>query len=76
MARRDVFTDHPFQPVAVGEDTGFLRAVHAAGKVIYSSDRFNYFQVRTGDGHTWQVEDAELLASGDIEILRKATCTC
>ena len=23
MARRDVFTDHPFQPVAVGEDTGF-----------------------------------------------------
>lgn len=71
MARRDVFTDHAFQPVTVGEDTGFLRAVHAAGRVIYSSDRFNYFQVRTGDGHTWQVEDAELLASGDIKFYGK-----
>ncbi|MGP4033804.1 glycosyltransferase family protein [Pseudarthrobacter sp. 1C304] len=70
-AGRGVFLDHPFQPVAVGEDTGFLRAVHAAGKVIYSADRFNYYQVRTGHGHTWQVEDAELIASGDLKFYGK-----
>ena len=71
MARREVFTDHPFLDVTVGEDTGFLRAAHAAGRIIYSADRFNYFQVRTGDGHTWQVEDAELLASGDLKFYGK-----
>jgi spore maturation protein CgeB len=71
MARREVFADHPFQHVTVGEDTGFLRAAHAAGRIIYSADRFNYFQVRTGDGHTWQVEDAELLASGDLKFYGK-----
>jgi hypothetical protein len=66
MANRDVFTDHPFPHVAVGEDTGFLRAAHSAGRVIYSADRFNYFQVRTGAGHTWQMDDAEFLASGEL----------
>lgn len=71
MARREVFFDHPFPHVAVGEDSAFLRAVHAAGKVVYSADRFNYFQVRTGRGHTWQVDDAELLASGDLKFYGK-----
>jgi hypothetical protein len=71
MGRRDVFTDHPFEHVTVGEDTGFLRAAHAAGRIIYSADRFNYFQVRTGDGHTWQVEDGELFASGDLKFYGK-----
>ncbi|WP_306903612.1 glycosyltransferase family protein [Arthrobacter pascens] len=71
MARREVFNDHPFQHVAVGEDTGFLRAAHDAGRSIYSADRFNYFQVRTGDGHTWQIEDVELLASGDLKFYGK-----
>ena len=71
VGRRDVFTDHPFERVAVGEDTGFLRAAHAAGKIIYSADRFNYFQVRTGGGHTWQVEDGELLATGDLKFYGK-----
>jgi len=71
MAHREVFTDHPFLQVSIGEDTGFLRAAHAAGRIIYSADRFNYFQVRTGDGHTWQVEDAELLASGDLKFYGK-----
>lgn len=71
MGRRAVFTDHPFEHVTVGEDTGFLRAARAAGRIIYSADRFNYFQVRTGEGHTWQVEDSELLASGDLKFYGK-----
>ena len=71
MAPREVFIDHPFEHVRVGEDSGFLRAVRAAGKVVYSADRFNYFQVRTGSGHTWQVADAELMASGDLKFYGK-----
>jgi hypothetical protein len=71
MGRRGVFTEHPFQHVTVGEDTGFLRDARGAGKTIYSADRFNYFQVRTGNGHTWQVDDAELLASGDLKFYGK-----
>ena len=76
MGRRNVFTEHPFQPVTVGEDTGFLRDVRGAGKTIYSADRFNYFQVRTGNGHTWQVDDAELLASGDLKFYGKLNGSC
>jgi hypothetical protein len=71
MASRDVFAAHPFPHLAVGEDTGFLRAASAAGRTVYSADRFNYFQVRTGAGHTWQVDDAELLASGDLKFYGK-----
>ncbi|WP_326962035.1 MULTISPECIES: glycosyltransferase family protein [unclassified Arthrobacter] len=71
MGRREVFTGQPFEHLSTGEDTSFLRAVHAAGRTIYSSDRFNYFQVRTGAGHTWQVDDAELLASGDVKFYGK-----
>jgi spore maturation protein CgeB len=71
MASRDVFTAHPFPHLAVGEDTGFLRAASAAGRTVYSADRFNYFQVRTGAGHTWQVDDVELLATGDLKFYGK-----
>jgi spore maturation protein CgeB len=71
VAGQDVFADHPFPHVSLGEDTGFLRAAHAAGRTIYSADRFNYFQVRMGAGHTWQIADAELLASGDLKFYGK-----
>lgn len=71
VARREVFAGHPFQHVSVGEDTRFLQAARAAGRIIYSADRFNYFQVRTGNGHTWEIPDAELLASGDLKFYGK-----
>ncbi len=71
MARKDIMLSHPFPHLGVGEDTGFLRTAAAAGRSIYSADRFNYFQVRTGTGHTWQVDDAELLASGDLRFYGK-----
>lgn len=66
-ARRSLVLELPFPALGLGEDTGFLRQAAAAGKRIYSSDRFNYFQVREATGHTWQVEDAALLASGDLK---------
>lgn len=67
MGRRQAFLDVPFPELGTGEDTGFLRHARDAGLKIYSSDRYNFYQVRTGDGHTWQVNDAEMLASGDLK---------
>lgn len=66
VARRSLVLELPFPALGLGEDTGFLRQAAAAGKRIYSADRFNYFQVREATGHTWQVDDATLLASGDL----------
>jgi hypothetical protein len=67
LGRKQTMQANPFPSLGVGEDTGFLRSAVAAGMSIYSADRFNYVQIRTGSGHTWQVKDAELLASGDLK---------
>ncbi|MCU1574777.1 MAG: glycosyltransferase [Micrococcaceae bacterium] len=66
MGRRETFVQLPFRDVARGEDTAFLADVHAAAGTVYSADRYNYFQIRGGDGHTWQVSDDELLSSGRV----------
>ncbi|MCC9196201.1 glycosyltransferase [Arthrobacter sp. zg-Y820] len=66
VARRSLVLELPFPALGLGEDTGFLRQAAAAGKRIYSTDRFNYFQVREATGHTWQIDDATLVASGDL----------
>ncbi|WP_058234940.1 glycosyltransferase family protein [Devriesea agamarum] len=68
-ALRDVFRTHPFTPVSRGEDTQFLRAITADGGSIYSADRFNFTQMRSGlrGGHAWSADDRELLATGDVE---------
>lgn len=67
MGRRQTFLDIPFQRLGRGEDTSFLRNARKAGLQIYSADRYNFYQVRSGDGHTWDVKDAELLASGELK---------
>ncbi|WP_347565670.1 glycosyltransferase [Arthrobacter sp. D5-1] len=66
-ARREVFEAHPFEALNRGEDTAFLKAVSSAGGLIYSADRFNFCQHRKGEGHTWDVSDEELAASGEIK---------
>lgn len=66
-APRSVALDKPFPPVGIGEDTGFLRAAASDGLRIYSADRFNYYQIRSAAGHTWQIADGELLAGGDLK---------
>lgn len=67
-ASREVFEANPFEARSRGEDTAFLSAVAASGGSIYSADRFNYCQMRSGSGHTWSVADDELAASGTIQI--------
>lgn len=66
VAPRQTFLDHPFEPVARGEDTALLRRLAAADGSIYSADRFNYWQMRSGGAHTWRAADSELLASGEV----------
>lgn len=59
--------ENPFPALGLGEDTTFLRAAVQRGLRIYSADRFNFFQVRSGTEHTWQIADAELLAGGELK---------
>ncbi|WP_284980194.1 glycosyltransferase [Arthrobacter sp. fls2-241-R2A-200] len=66
MAKRETFEQHRFGDQSRGEDTQFLQAVATAGGKIYSSDRYNYYQFRSGSGHTWDASDDELLASGEV----------
>ncbi|WP_278235354.1 glycosyltransferase [Isoptericola sp. AK164] len=73
VARRDLADSVRFAETSTGEDTGFLRGVADAGARIYSADRFNFVQMRSGAGqHTWTVTDAELLASGDVAFYGRA----
>lgn len=67
VAPKETFIANPFPELNLGEDTGFLRNGGKAGLQIYSADRFNFYQVRSGNGHTWQVDDAELLATGSLK---------
>jgi spore maturation protein CgeB len=66
MAPRQVLLDNPFPQLGLGEDTAFLQSARKQGMTIYSADRFNYIQVRGGSEHTWQVSDAQLMASGSL----------
>ncbi|MGO4588491.1 glycosyltransferase family protein [Paenarthrobacter sp. 2TAF44] len=65
---RDTLKDMPFLDLNRGEDTDFLRRVRQAGGSVYSSDRFNFLQMRSGDGdgHTWSVKEEDLMATGVV----------
>lgn len=67
MASRQVFRSNRFDHRSRGEDTAFLRNARKHDMSIYSSDRFNYLQVRGGPDHTWQITDTKLLASGSLK---------
>ncbi|MCC3282470.1 glycosyltransferase family protein [Arthrobacter caoxuetaonis] len=66
-APRQRFLETPFRPLPRGEDSAFLGDIIAGGGTVYSSDKYNYFQFRGSVNHAWQVSDAELLTSGDIQ---------
>ena len=69
LGHADVFKATPFESRSRGEDTQFLRDVVENGGTIYSADRFNFLQMRAGDGneHTWNLSDAELASTGTIQ---------
>ncbi|MHA7244482.1 glycosyltransferase family protein [Paeniglutamicibacter antarcticus] len=64
----DLLQEVPFPDLGRGEDTNFLRRVVASGGTVYSADRFNFIQMRSreSDGHTWSVQETELLATGVV----------
>jgi spore maturation protein CgeB len=73
VAQRDLSRSVQFAEVSRGEDTAFLRGVLQSGARVYSADRFNFIQVRSGGGrHTWSVTDAELLGSGEVRFYGRA----
>lgn len=66
IAEREVFRRFPFSDRTLGEDTDLQQRLVAEGARIYSSDRFNFVQVRGDHAHTWSVEDDLLLANSDV----------
>ncbi|WP_051427411.1 glycosyltransferase [Arthrobacter sp. H20] len=74
MAAGDVFRRFRFEQRTRGEDTAFLEAVIAASGSVYSADKFNYYQQRSGSGHTWQVSDQEILTNADITFFGRPDC--
>lgn len=69
LGHASVFKEISFGIRNRGEDTQFLRDVINHGGTVYSSDRFNFTQMRGGEGksHTWELSDAELTATGSIQ---------
>ncbi|CAM3203982.1 Spore protein YkvP [Corynebacterium gottingense] len=63
---RETFEEFPFASKTRGEDSDLLNRLVRAGKRIYSSDRFNFVQVRHGNSHTWESGDLEFLANGTV----------
>lgn len=67
---RSTFANTPFEKRNTGEDTAFIKSVLKAGGHIYSSDRFNFIQVR-GKNHTWRLSDEEFIAQGEVRTFGK-----
>ncbi len=66
VARKEILKEFRFAERTLGEDTELQQRLVASGARIYSSDRFNFVQVRAGHSHTWTVDDHLLLANGDV----------
>lgn len=66
MTRRSTLTAQPFAERTLGEDTDLQKRLIANGARIYSTDRFNFVQVRDSHAHTWTVDDNLLLANGNV----------
>lgn len=66
--KAEIFRQIRFNNLSRGEDSDFLKRALSAGASIYSADRFNFCQMRSGSGtgHAWNVDDVELLATGEV----------
>jgi len=63
------FKNYPFEDRTRGEDSAFISSLLRSGKHIYSSDRFNFVQVRHAKAHTWQTDSWDFLANGDVKVI-------
>lgn len=63
---RETFVENNFEPLSRGEDTAFIRSLLKNGRKIYSTDRFNFVQMRNAGQHTWEVSNTSFLANGQV----------
>ena len=63
---RSTFAKNKFEARSRGEDTAFIRSLLRKGGKIYSTDRFNFVQMRNAGQHTWEVSNASFLANGQV----------
>ena len=63
---RNTFAENKFEARSRGEDTAFIRSLLRKGGKIYSTDRFNFVQMRNAGQHTWEVSNASFLANGQV----------
>lgn len=63
VIRKQVFEKVKFHSRNRGEDTNFLKDCKENGLIIYSSDKYNFIQMRYANtsAHTWTIEDEEYL---------------
>lgn len=63
VIRKQVFDKVKFHSRNRGEDTNFLKDCKASGFTVYSSDKYNFIQMRykNTSAHTWTIEDEEYL---------------
>jgi hypothetical protein len=57
---RDRIGDQRFDDISLGEDRAFIAQCHRRGFSTFSTDRFNFTQMRTGT-NTWALTDASFL---------------
>ncbi|WP_035745837.1 glycosyltransferase family protein [Haematomicrobium sanguinis] len=65
----DLFREYKFGQLGRGEDSDLLKRVRTDGGRIYSSDRYNYTQLRNRHGHTWRTNDAGLVPQASEVLL-------
>lgn len=63
---RETFEETKFEAKTRGEDTAFIRSLLRNGRKIYSTDRFNFVQMRNASSHTWEVSNTSFLANGQV----------
>ena len=63
IIRKEVFNKIKFHNRNRGEDTNFLKDCKENGFVIYSSDKYNFIQMRYSNttAHTWTIQDDDYL---------------
>lgn len=62
LFRKDIWQNIRFREQSIGEDTFFLIDCKKNGIAIFSTDRFNYVNIRQdASKHTWQLDEYEYL---------------
>ncbi|HAL9390944.1 TPA: glycosyl transferase 2 family protein, partial [Escherichia coli] len=68
IIKKYVFEKIKFQSCNRGEDTNFLKECKMNGFTIYSSDKYNFIQMRYKNtaAHTWQIQDEDYLKNCQV----------